>query len=232
MDKGLYYAAGAMRSGERRLEAIAHNLANVSTRGYKRETSFAHAVKSARGNDSQVVAGLAPDPSQGPLEATGNPLDLALEGPGWFVIEGAGGKSYTRDGSFHVDDRGSLVTHDGQPVAWKGARGSLRPAGEAVTVDATGQVRQGKNTIGQLEVVDLDRPEGLVPAAGGRWLAPQGALEIPAQAQVKQGSVERSNVESMDELVALVTVQRGFESAATMLRTIEQSYRRLNQPRQ
>jgi flagellar basal-body rod protein FlgF len=231
MDRGLYHAAAAMRSGERRLDAIAQNLANVSTRGYKRGTSFAHAVLSARSKQPQVVAGLAPDLSQGPLETTGHALDLALEGPGWFVIEDAGGRSYTRDGSFRVDDRGSLVTQDGAPVAWKGARGSLRPAGEEVLVDTTGQVRQGQAVIGQLEVVDLDAPAGFAPTGSGRWSAPEGAREIPAAGQVRQGSVERSNVEPMDELVALVTVQRSFESAATTLRTIEQSYRRLNQPR-
>ncbi|MFN0007801.1 MAG: flagellar hook basal-body protein [Planctomycetota bacterium] len=231
MDKGLHHSVAALRSGERQLEAITQNLANVSTRGFKRGTSFAHAVASARASEPTVVAGLAPDLSQGPLETTGNPLDLALEGPGWFVVEAEAGRSYTRDGSFRVDDRGSLVTQDGQPVAWKGSRASLRPAGEAVIVDAEGQVRQGQTTVGQLDIVDLDPPAKLLPASGGRWRAPEGTQEIPAKAQVRQGSLESSNVEPMDELVALVTVQRGFESAATLMRTIEQSYRRLNQPR-
>jgi len=231
MDTGLYHSAAAMRSGEHQLQAIAQNLANVSTRGYKRGTSFAEAILSARGTQPRIATGLSADLSQGPLEATGNPLDLALEGPGWFVVEDTSGRSYTRDGSFRVDDRGTLVTQDGQPVAWKGARASLRPAGEAVSVDDVGQVRQGKSVVGQLEIVDLDRPAKLQPNGGGRWTAPEGTQEVPSRARVKQGTIERSNVEPMDELVALVTVQRGFESAANMMRTIEQSYRRLNQPR-
>jgi flagellar basal body rod protein FlgG len=231
MDNGLYQVAGAMRAGEKRLDAIAHNLANVSTRGFKRATTFAHALRSGRANVSQVATGTTPDLSQGPLETTGNPLDLALDGPGWFAVEDSGGRSYTRDGSFHVDDRGTLVTQDGQPVAWKGARGALRPAGREVSVDSTGLVRQGDTTIGQLDIVDVDAPTSLAPAAAGRWIAPPGVQEIPAKAQVRTGTIERSNVESMDELVALVGVQRGFESAATMMRTIEQSYSRLNQPR-
>jgi flagellar basal-body rod protein FlgF len=230
MDNGLYQAAGAMRSGERRLEAIAHNLANVSTRGYKRDTTFAHAVQSRRGNVSQVMTGTAPDLSQGPLDVTGNPNDLALDGPGFFAVEDSSGRSYTRDGSFHVDDKGTLVTQDGQAVAWKGGRATLRPAGRSLNVDANGYVRQGDTTVGQLDVVDFDQPSKLTRGAGGRWVAPQGVQEIPSKAQVRQGSAERSNVESMDELVALVTVQRGFESAATTMRTIEQSYTRLNQP--
>ena len=133
--------------------------------------------------------------------------------------------------SFLVDDRGTLVTQDGEPLAWKGARGVLRPAGPPVNIDSTGLVRQGDATIGQLDIVDVDQPAKLAPAAGGRWTAPAGVQEIPAKAVVRQGNVERSNVESMDELVALVGLQRGFESAATMMRTIEQSYSRLNQPR-
>jgi flagellar basal body rod protein FlgG len=231
MDNGLYQAAGAMRSSERRLETIAHNLANVSTRGYKRETSFAHAIQSTRAKETQVTAGVAPDFTQGPLENTSHPLDLALDGPGFFVVEDSGGRTYTRDGSFRLDERGTLVTQDGQSVAWKGARGSLRPTGRGVTVDATGQVRQGDALIGQLDVVDVAQPTELTPSAAGRWSAPPGTQEIPAKAQVRQGAVERSNVEAMDELVALVNVQRGFESASTMLRSIEQSYTRLNQPR-
>lgn len=230
MDNGLNHAAGAMRAGERRLEAIAHNLANVSTRGYKRQASFAQALQGTRGRAPQVTSGFAADPAQGPLVTTGNPLDLALDGAGWFVVEDRGGRSYTRDGSFRLDDKGTLVTQDGLSVAWKGGRGSLRTAGAAVTVDESGRVRQGEVTVGQLDVVDVDQPARLVPGNGGRWTAPSGTQEIPSKAQVKQGTVERSNVEAMDELVALVTVQRSFESAATMLRTIEQSYHRLNQP--
>lgn len=231
MDNGLYQAAGAMRSSEHRLDAIAHNLANVSTRGYKRETTFAHAIRKAGSRETQVAAGIAPDFTQGPLEPTGHPLDLALDGPGFFVVENGGGRSYTRDGSFRLDDRGTLVTQDGDPVAWKGARGSVRPTGLGVSVDPSGAVRQGESVIGQLDIVDVAEPASLVPAAGGRWIAPEGVGEIPAKAAVRQGSVERSNVESMNELVELVNVQRGFESAATMLRSIEQSYSRLNQPR-
>jgi flagellar basal-body rod protein FlgF len=231
MDNGLYQVAGAMRAGEKRLDVIAHNLANVSTRGFKRATTFAHALKSGRSDASQVVTGTSPDLSQGPLDSTGNPLDLALDGPGWFVVDDPSGRTYTRDGSFHVDDRGTLVAQDGQPLAWKGARGALRPAGPPFSVDSTGLVRQGDATIGQLDVVDVDQPSKLVQASGGRWTAPAGVQEIPAKATVRQATIERSNVESMDELVALVSVQRGFESAATMLRTIEQSYSRLNQPR-
>src|SRR5438128_607282 len=150
MDNGIYHAAGAMRSGERRLEAIAHNLANVSTRGFKRETSFAHALRGGRAHEPQVVTGLAPDLSQGTLDATSNPLDLGIDGPGWFAVEDGGGRSFTRDGSFRVDDRGTLVTQDGFAVAWKGARASLRPAGREVTVDSSGQVRQGETAVGQL----------------------------------------------------------------------------------
>jgi flagellar basal-body rod protein FlgG len=231
MDTGLYHAVGAMRAGENRLEAIAHNLANVSTRGYKRQTSFSRILEGRSPGRQQLVAGVSFDPAQGQLETTGDPMDLALEGRGFFAIETAQGRAYTRDGSFRVDDRGSLVTQDGQRVAWKGARGAVRPAGEAVRVDSDGRVRQGERVVGQLDLVDFEDPSRLVPVQEGRWLAPADARETPSKAQVRQGSVERSNVEAMDELVALITVQRGFESAASTLRTIEESYRRLNQQR-
>jgi flagellar basal-body rod protein FlgF len=232
MDAGLYHATSAMRAGEKRLEAIAHNIANVSTRGYKRETTFTRALEASRARGPVVATGSAPDLSQGQLESTGNAFDLALEGRGWFAIDTPGGRSYTRDGAFRVDERGALLTQDGHHVAWRGSRGVLRPAGEAVVVDADGRVRQGEATIGQLEVVDLDPNARLAQTREGRWIALDAARESPSKAAVRQGALERSNVDAMDELVALITIQRSFESAATAVRSIEQSYRRLNQPRQ
>ncbi len=231
MDAGLYHASAALRAGEQRLESIAHNIANVSTRGYKRETTFTHALRAGNTGGAQVATRGSTDLSQGQLQTTGNPYDLALEGSGWFAIESPNGRSYTRDGSFRVDERGTLVTRNGQPVAWKGSRGTLRPASESVVVDADGRVRQGQSTIGQLDIVELEDPSKLVPTSDGLWRAPLNARETPSKAVVRQGSVEGSNVEAMDELVAMITVQRGFESAATAVKTIEQSYRRLNQPR-
>lgn len=231
MDAGLYHASAALRAGEKRLESITHNIANVSTRGYKRETTFTHALLNGKTGGAQVATRGSTDLSQGQLQTTGNPYDLALEGSGWFAIESPGGRAYTRDGSFRVDERGTLVTRGGQPVAWKGSRGTLRPASESVVVDADGRVRQGTSTIGQLDVVDLEDPSKLTPTRDGLWRAPIDARETPSKAQVRQGSIEGSNVEAMDELVAMITIQRGFESAATAVKTIEQSYRRLNQPR-
>jgi flagellar basal body rod protein FlgG len=232
MDAGLYNASAALRAGEQRLESIANNIANVSTRGYKRETTFTHALRASRAGGSQVATRGSSDLSQGQLETTGNPFDLALEGRGWFAIETPGGRAYSRDGSFHLDDRGALVTADGYPVAWKGQRGVLKPAGESVVINSDGRVNQGQSAIGQLDIVDIEDPSSLAPVGSGRWIAPPNARELPAKAFVRQGSAENSNVEAMDELVALITVQRSFESAATAVRTIEQSYRRLNQPRQ
>lgn len=231
MDAGLFHASAAMRAGEKRLESIAHNIANVATRGYKRETTFTHALSTHRASGTQISTSSTPDLSQGQLETTGNPLDLALDGRGWFVVENDRGRSYVRDGSFRIDERGSLVTREGLPVAWKGSRATLRAVGEAVVIDVDGKVRQGESTIGQLDVVDVEDPSVLVPVGEGRWIAPPNTRELPSKALVRQGNVESSNVEAMDELVALITIQRSFESAATAVRTIEQSYRRLNQPR-
>ncbi|MDZ4830622.1 MAG: flagellar hook basal-body protein [Phycisphaerae bacterium] len=231
MDAGLSHAAAAMRAGEKRLESVANNIANISTRGFKRELTFTHAMQSTLANTTQVATRSAPDMSQGQLESTGNPFDLALDGSGWFAIESPDGRSYSRDGSFRLDDRGALVTQAGHPVAWKGSRGTLRTAGETVVVDSDGRVRQGETVVGQLDIVALDDATSLRPVGEGRWRAAPNVLEVPSKAFVRQGNVENSNVEAMDELVALITIQRSVESAATAMRTIEQSYRRLNQPR-
>lgn len=233
MDRGLYMGVAAMRASEKRMESLALNLANVSSPAYKRQSTVTRAFEVGTGDKRHVEIHAVgqTDFSQGLIERRGDPWSLALEGEGFFAVETLAGEVYTRNGSFHVDQQGELFSPEGHPVAWVNARGRVQPTGEPVTIDGTGKVRQGNSEVGQLKVVDFADKARLRVDTEGYWHAPAGAETREPSAVVHQGATERSNAEAIDELVGLIKVQRGFESAASIMRSIDQSYRRLNQAR-
>lgn len=232
MDNGLYQGVAAMRSNEKRLDTISANLANLSAHGYKRQASVTRSfvVGSGDRKHTEIATQQATDFSQGMVERTENTLDFALDGQGFFAVETPTGRAYTRDGSFHLDSQGTLLTAEGNPVAWESSPGRIQPTGEAIVVDGSGAVRQGGASIGRLHVADFADAQRLDEDARGYWRAPRGMQERPSTAAVRQGAVERANVDSMDELVGMVVAQRRFEQSTTILRSIDQTYKRLNQP--
>ena len=230
MNTGLYSGVSAMRANQRRLEAITANLSNVSTPAYKRLSTLSEGVAIARADpgDLRVRVSSKTDFTQGPLERTENPLDLALQGEGFFAVEGPEGQVYTRNGSFRLDERGTLTTADGRPVAWRQLGGGIDPVGQPVRVDTAGTVFQGSAEVGALELVAFDDLARLRLDNDGYYRAPAELERDPATAEVHQYALEGSNVSSIDELVAMITVQRSFESAAALMQKIDETYRRLN----
>jgi flagellar basal-body rod protein FlgF len=233
MDHGLYMGVAAMRSAEKRMEALTANLANASSPAYKRQSSATRAFDVGVGEKKhrEVAASSSTDFSQGLIERREDPMAMALEGGGFFAVETPTGEAYTRNGVFRLDDQGELLTGEGHPVAWSGARGRVQPTGEPVTIDGTGKVRQGSSELGALKLVDFADKSKLTIDRDGYWHAAPGQATQEPTAYVHQFAIERSNSESIDELVALIKVQRDFESASGVMRTIDQSYRRLNQTR-
>jgi len=229
MNRGLYSGVQAMAASERRLEAIATNLANVSVHGYKRRGTSTQSFDAAlQGRlERQVTTRTRIDFSQGMLEETGEPFDLALFGAGFFALETPHGEAYTRGGRFHIDAAGLLQTQDGFPIAWEGGRGAIDPQGTEVRVDPDGQVWQGQAQVGRLRLVDFADPARLQPDRMGYLHAPADLAPRAREAEVRQGHLERSNVSALDEMVALIATQRSHESAARLMSSIEQGYRRL-----
>jgi flagellar basal body rod protein FlgG len=232
MDTGLYNGVSALRTAEKRLEAITANLANVDTPGFKRQAGATQAftVPAAEGY-LEVDTRHRSDFSQGDLERSSSPYHLAIEGRGWFVAEGASGELYTRRGNFRVDGAGVIQTSEGHPVAWETTGGLIDPHGDLVQIDGGGTVRQGESEIGRLRVVDFANDAALSSVGGGYYTATQSANELPAEGTVHQGHLENSNVSSMDELVSMITVQRSFESANRLVQMINRTYERLLQQR-
>ena len=230
MDPGLYSSVTAMNTAERQMEAITANLANVGTTAYKRRTVSVGSFENALHNKPYPMARPVGkvDFTQGMLQETGNPFHVALQGSGFLVVDTPWGEGYTRNGRLHLSDDGELVTQEGFPVAWSGARGSIDAQGEMPAIDAAGVIWQADAQVGQLRLADFAHPESLRTGRFGYAFATRGAGAREPDAAVIQGSLERSNTNALDELIAMVNVQRRFESAGRIMSLIEQSYRRLS----
>ncbi|MEZ6185764.1 MAG: flagellar hook-basal body protein [Planctomycetota bacterium] len=230
---GLYTAASALDSFRVRQEAIAHNLANTQTPGFKRvevrTKTFAKTLKEAQAG--LVKAEISVDFSQGDLQHTGSPLDLAIKGDGFLAVDTPAGVRYTRAGALRRDVDGTLVTASGETVLDQGG-GSVRlgsgPLSE-VKIMADGKVvvpgAEGGST---LRLVLLEGPGQLVHQ-GGSLFAPSSPdmYEVPApEASIQQGYRERSNAEPVTELLNMIEVHRMFESASQSIQAATRALER------
>ncbi len=235
MINGLYSAASAMAASARQHEVISQNLAHVQMPGYRRqsvhETSTEHGfddhVKEAMshhsmGTDSSKVVY---DFSTGTLEQTGHPLDVALEGKGFFVIEGPNGPLYTRNGVFQIDSEGRLVTADLLPVASKGGDITFPPdvSPATIAIDKEGRISVKNVEIGQLAIVDFEEPQRLALHGVTLFEAPDDMPPKEIESNLVQGSRERSNVSPIQELVNLIAAQRRQEAAQKSMNLIQES---------
>ena len=230
MSSAVYSGVEAMVANQKRMNYLANNLANVSTTAFKRQTPFVHTLERiSRGEEhEQLDVKIATDFTQGGLLDTGNPLHLALEGSGFLAVEGNHGEVYTRNGTLQIDPDGSLQTLDGLPLAYETLQGAIDPTGVAIEVDAEGVVRQDGLEIGRLRIVDFQDDQRLVQDSMGYYHAPLTLLETAHTATVRQGFLEGSNVAPMEEMVAMIAVQRAFSGASNLLGMINETYRRLS----
>lgn len=220
MNEILALTLHGMRADMARLDRVAMNLANAATAGYKREVAWSPPF-SQRVDGGPAIAAHT-DQRQGAMKSTGQALDLALSGPGWFEVMTEHGPAYTRQGSFRSDASGRLVTGQGHPVM--GVAGEIRlPPGTAV-VDAQGRVYEGGyadgaftrgrgEPVAQLKVVRFEDAASLERLGGGLVLVRGGLTQPPdPRTEVRQGYLENSNVSSMHEMVQLLQTLRHFES--------------------
>jgi flagellar basal body rod protein FlgG len=170
------------------------------------------------------------DFAQGNLLRTGREHDLALFGDGFFAIDSPEGEVYSRDGSFHITEAGVLVTEEGSPVAWDNLVGAIDPVGLPLKIDAEGNVRQGVQDVGRLKIVSFEDNHALRKDARGYWVAPQDMRPGPAEARVNQYALEDSNANGVEEMVAMIGVQRSFEVVARVFEAIDKTYERLTRP--
>ena len=221
-----------MSGHEGRLNVLAANLANVGTTGFKRELTAEHETQVMRGLGAVkgVINQVKVDFSQGNLERTGRDLDLALDGSGFFTVEGRGGELYTRNGAFHLTPEGVLVADDGRQVAWERQAGFLDATGDPIIVRGDGEVRQGLTLVGKLKIVDFDNLDELQRNADGYWVAHGDMKQAVPTASLHQGALEKSNADPIEELISMIALQRSYESLSSTFRGISDTFQRLTRP--
>ena len=227
---GLTSAAGALRYWERRQELVANNLANVSTDGFKGDRGFARLVGAGTVGESAAVQS-AVDLRAGSLRETHNPLDVALQSDGFFVVQtnaapGAAGERWTRAGSFQLDANRQLVDASGSPVL--GDAGPITvPPNATVSVSADGTVRAsgakgGDRPIGQLRIERAPAGTSLAHDGATRFIPDTTRQAVaPPDRRIRQGFVEESNVTPVGALVDMIAVQRAYASVQKAVTTMD-----------
>jgi len=218
MDPMTAMAASGLRSRMESLDLLANNVANASTGGYKADREFyslyasPEAAEAGQAATMPVIEKPWIDLAQGVIETTGNALDLALAGKGFFAVQAPNGPLYTRNGSFHLATDGQMVTGEGYPVSTvDGTVMRLQTSGK-IEISGDGTVTQDGQVVGQLQVVDFPGGAGLAKQ-GNNYFRSAGASPAPAAsaATIEQGKIEASNTGTAESAVRLMNVMRQFE---------------------
>ncbi len=220
MDSGYYAACTALVSRTQALDTIANNLANVSTVGFRAERNqFSSILTNAGGgastaldqaiNNFGVLGGTSLDGTQGALQKTGNDLDVAIEGPGYFVVQTNDGPMYTRNGAFQVSSKGQLVTSTGDAVM--GDRGVISVPPGTVSISPDGTISSNGAVTGKLKVVEFPAGTELTTQGSTYYSAPANTAAAATSSSVRQGALESSNVNPIASMVELVNAQRSAE---------------------
>lgn len=210
---GLSRSAGLMRE----LNAVANNIANLSTNGYRREGSvFAEHVKALDAGDPSIsmtaMSHRYLDLSAGDVVTTNNALDFAIPGEGFFLVETAGGERLTRDGAFSLNEIGELVTGSGNRVLNESGGSIVIPQqAENITASSDGTIFADDQAVGRLGVVTADAAS-MVREGKNLFRAENGFQQVD-QAEVRQRALEGSNVSAVTELARLIEVQRMYEAS-------------------
>jgi flagellar basal-body rod protein FlgF len=221
MDSGYYVAYAGLASRMQALDIVASNLANASTSGFKAQTSFYQALTAAQSDDvlsplNQAVnkfgmlGGSVVDLRSGSLETSGNDLDLAIEGTGFFSVQANAGVRYTRNGGFRLNAARQITTQDGNLVLAE--QGTVNvpitlPTGN-VSVSADGTISVDGGLVAKLHIVQFAPGTPLIPEGNSRYAAPPGSEKPSVDSSVRQGMLETSNINPMEGMVGLILLQR------------------------
>jgi flagellar basal-body rod protein FlgF len=220
MDSGYYAACAGLAAQAQALDLVANNLANLGTTGYRGQQATFRTLLAGSGwansnplnravNDFGVLAGSRPDLGPGSLAATGNPLDVGISGNGFFAVQSGQGVLYTRNGSFHANASGGLVTAEGDAVL--GEQGPLTVPTGLVAISNDGTLSVEGVIAGQIRMVEFPAGTALTAAGNASFTAPARSAQPAAASSMHQGMLENSNVNATMAVVNLITVQRNFE---------------------
>jgi len=227
MDNAAYIGLSRQMVLRREMDIIANNIANLDTTGFKVESLMhktdAQAPAMTLGGPKPVkfvtADGVARDFGQGGLRQTGRPLDLAIEGQGFFRVMADDGERYTRDGRFRTDDLGRLVTQQGHPVMDEGG-GEIMvdPERGPLSIARDGTVSQGDERIGKIGLFTFESLAALEKTGDNQYRNTSNLQPQPAEGAVlRQGMLEGSNVQAILEITRMIEVSRAYETTAKMI---------------
>lgn len=217
----------------READVIANNVANVSTNGFKaRHARFeeflapsAKADAFPRGSQalSYVIdKGVGLNAGQGAIEMTGNPLDVAIRGEGFFAVQTPRGERYTRDGGFALNASGELVTSSGAKVLGESGAIAFSPQDGRIDIGADGTINTAQGVRGKLKLVKFADVQSLTNDGDNLFSAPRPGQPLGKDGRVEAGAIERSNVKPVLEMTRLIEVSRAYQSVSAMLQRADE----------
>jgi flagellar basal-body rod protein FlgF len=225
MASGIYTAMTGAVAQSQALDVTANNIANGDTTGFRAQrVSFAEALAQKPTMIHTGIAGGAPDSTRGTFRDTGNPLDCAINGEGWFGVQTPQGVKYTRAGDFRLDDDGRLVTANGNAVrAQGGGELSIPPGAAEIHIEGDGSLVADGSPVGQLEVARF-APGALEQAGQNLFVAKAGMKPLTGgdAPEIVSGTLESSNFETVRGVIDLVKISRVYEALHRMVETYKQ----------
>jgi len=225
MINGIGILASVAKRQIAKLNSATNNIANVDTPGFKAELLYfleGSGTETISEGASMQESAMAVDYSPGSIRKTGNVLDLAINGEGFFAVQGKDGIAYTRDGRFTLNEDGELVTLSGEYVL--GRDGKIVIEGNDVQISERGVISVDGNEADVLKVVNFDNPSALVKSGAALYRNPndQAVADEVDNASVQSGHLERSNVQVIREMIEMINIQRTFESYQKAIQTISE----------
>ena len=227
MENSLTIALARQSVLSRQMDVIATNLANLGTAWFKAENMIFTELleQTADGEILSLVHDVSfmRDLSEGPMVGTQSPLDLAIHGQGYFVVNTPDGERYTRHGVFQLDDGGQIVTTEGHTVLNSGGAPIAVPLdASTITITRDGTVSADAQEVGQIKLVSFENPQALSKVGSGLYEAIDQSPTTDPKSEILQGMVESSNVKGVVEMTRMVDMVRSYQAAAKLADTEHQ----------
>jgi flagellar basal-body rod protein FlgF len=210
---------------QRQMDVVANNMANINTTGFKAEDLLFEPYKMPVAADNDFATdqsvtytedwATVHNMTNGPLDQTGNPLDVALSGPGFLTVQTANGPRYTRAGSLAINAAGTLVDLSGNPVMSTSGEVHFDDSDTGITILKDGTITTSQGTKGKLAIAEFADPQQMTREGYNLWVGSNP--QAPAYTTVVQGAIERSNVSPVTEMAQMIRVQRAYEQMADLM---------------
>lgn len=224
MENSIYLGLSRQMTLRTNMDIVANNIANMNTTGFRGQSPVFEEYISAPTNGDDPLSfvtnyGQYQMTAPGQLMETGNPLDVAVVGDGFFSVEMPDGSTgYTRDGSFHIHSDGTLLTSSNRPVLGTGGAIVLPTNSGAISIDQNGVISTQDGEIGKLGVVEFSNVQSLAPAGSNCYTSEDAPTE-PKNTRLSQGFLEGSNVQPVTEMTRMIEILRDFQSTQNILKT-------------